>query len=126
MAYLFVGGRRLPRGSNNTGRSRRAFAVGSNAWCAGGELAARGAPKDLQVCQRIVRTKQEPLYLGAGQWLDHCADSRGEQSPHARHTVLPAVRKEFCCTIGIHHRAQHSHRAASIGVILDVWRADVT
>ena len=37
--------------------------------------------KELHIGQRIVDTNRELLYLGARQWLEHYADTHGEQSP---------------------------------------------
>ena len=69
---------------------------------------------ELQICQRITSTNQEPLYLDARQWLEHYADSHGEQSPIDCLTFLPAGRKEFYYAHYKHDRAKGNHRTASI------------
>ena len=54
--------------------------------------------KELNTCLRIVNTNQEPLYMDARQWLEHYADTHGEQSPMDCVTFLPSGRKQFYYT----------------------------
>ena len=81
--------------------------------------------KELQICQRIANTNQPPLYLDARQWLEHYADSHGEQSPIDCLTFLPAGRPQFHYSHYKYDRDKHTRRAASISVFLEAWRVDV-
>ena len=68
-----------------------------------------------------------PLYLDARQWLEHYADTHGEQSPMDCLTFLPAGRKMFYYAQYASARAQQVGLApASLQTFQVVWRIDVS
>ena len=70
--------------------------------------------QELGMSRLILNKNKPPLYLDARQWLEHYADTHGEQSPMDCLTFLPAGRKQFYYAQYALARIQQGREPASL------------
>ena len=82
--------------------------------------------QELGMNRLMLGRNHPPLYLDARQWLEHYADTNGEQSPMDCLTFLPAGRKQFYYAQYASARAQQGLTPASLHTFQLAWRIDVS
>ena len=82
--------------------------------------------KTLGMHRLIVGTSHDPLFLDARQWLEHYADTHGEQAPMELLTFLPAGRKQFYWAQYKLMREQQGLEPAALKTFQEAWRLEVS
>ena len=80
---------------------------------------------ELELCRLIVNTNKPKLYIDARQWLEHYADTHGDQSSMSLITYLPAARKKFYYAQYRVNRQNIQMVFASLSIFLVAWRVEV-